>query len=53
MGRKIIGNTVGTPIKPQVLIEKTEQAQQIEQNKKDIETIKKDIKDAETLLESI
>lgn len=36
MSRKIIGNTVGTPFSPQAIIEKTEQAQQIEQNKKDI-----------------
>lgn len=36
MGRKIYGVTVGTPINPQALIEKTTQAQQIEQNTKDI-----------------
>ena len=29
---KIIGNTVGTPIKPQVLVEKTELAEQVAKN---------------------
>ncbi len=32
MARKIIGVTVGTPMKPQAVIEKTEQAKQIEQH---------------------
>ena len=36
MSRKIIGNTVGTPIKPQALINKTEQAKQIQKNTEDI-----------------
>jgi hypothetical protein len=37
---KIIGNTVGTPIKPQVLVEKTELAEQVSQLSKEIEDIK-------------
>lgn len=36
MSRKIIGITVGTSINPQKVIEKTEQAKQIEQNTIDI-----------------
>ena len=36
MSRKIYGVTVGTPIDPQALIERTTQAQQIEQNTQDI-----------------
>lgn len=36
---KIIGATVGTPIKPQAVIEKTKQAKQIEDNKKAINNL--------------
>lgn len=32
MSRKIIGATVGTPMNPQAMIDKTEQAEQIKQN---------------------
>ena len=33
---KIIGITVGTPMNPQAMVDKTEQAQQIEDNKEAI-----------------
>lgn len=40
MSRKIIGSTVGTGMKPQAMIEKTEQAKQIEDNTKDLAEVK-------------
>ena len=43
MSRKIIGVTVGTPFKPQALIEKTEQAKQIEDNKKAINDLSQEV----------
>ena len=40
MSKKVIGGTVGTPMKPQAVIDKTEQAEQIAQNTLEIEKIK-------------
>ena len=42
MSRKIIGVTVGTPMNPQAMVDKTEQAKQIENNTKAIDDHKKD-----------
>ena len=39
MSRKIIGITVGTPINPQIAINKTEQAEQIAKNTQDISNL--------------
>ena len=43
MKRKIIGVTVGTPMKPQAIIERTTQAKQIEDNKKDISNLSREL----------
>ena len=45
MSRKIIGVTVGTSMKPQAVIEKTEQAKQIERNTEDINSLLQDLEE--------
>lgn len=39
MGKKIIGNTVGTPMRPQSVIEKTGYAEQIRKNTEDVSNV--------------
>ena len=53
MKRKIIGVTVGTSMKPQAVIDKTEQAKQIETNKQDIATLNTKKLDATALTDAI
>lgn len=50
MARKIIGVTVGTPMKPQAVIEKTTQAKQINDNTETISQLSKEIAGLKALI---